>query len=64
VIERYRMIATRIRQEIQAGEWVVARAQRAVACAREHPADRDLYLDAAVLNLHDFYTGLDGPFTR
>jgi hypothetical protein len=64
VIERYRVVATRLRQELVALEQVVTRAKRAVALAREHPADQDLYLDAAALNLHDFYTGLERAFQQ
>jgi len=54
VIEQYGVLATRVRQEIQTLERVVARAKHAIALAREHPTDQGLYLDAAALNLHDF----------
>jgi len=64
MIERYRVLATRIRQELSAVERTVSRAKRAVALARQHPADQDFYLDSAALNLHDFYTGLERAFEQ
>ncbi len=62
MIERYLVTAARIRQELVELERVVARAERAVASARRHPEDQDLYLDSAALNLHDFYAGLERIF--
>ncbi len=64
MIDRYHVVATRLNKELMALEEVVTRAKRAVALAREHPADQDLYLDAAALNLHDFYTGLERAFQQ
>ena len=43
-------------------ERVVGRASRAVQAARHRPEDQDLYIDAAALNLHDFYAGLERIF--
>jgi len=62
MMERYLVAAGRIRQELVELERVVARAERAGASARRHPEDQDLYVDSAVLNLHDFYTGLERIF--
>jgi hypothetical protein len=62
MIERYLVAAGRIRQELVELERVVARVERAVASARRHPEDQDLYLDSAALNLHDFYSGLERVF--
>jgi hypothetical protein len=62
VIERYLVVAGRIRQEVANLERVVTRAERAVAAIRQRPEDQDLYLDAAALNLHDFYAGLERVF--
>ncbi len=62
MIERYLVVAGRIRQELEELERVVARAERAIATARKRPEEQDLYLDAAALNLHDFYTGLERIF--
>lgn len=56
------MVVGRIRQELTELERVVARAKRAVTAARQQPEDQDLYLDAAALNLHDFYAGLERLF--
>jgi hypothetical protein len=62
VIERYALVAGRIRQELTELEQVVARAERAVAAARRRPEDQDLYFDSAALSLHDFYAGLERTF--
>ena len=58
MIERYLVVAGRIPQEVTHLERAVTRAERAVVAARRRPTDQDLYLDAAALNLHDFYAGL------
>jgi len=62
VIERYLVAAGRIRQELVELKRVVERAERAVTSARRHSEDQDLYLDAAALNLHDLYAGLERIF--
>ena len=62
MIERYAVVASRIRQELKDIERVVDRAQRAVAASRQRPEDQDFYLDSAALNLHDFYAGLERIF--
>ena len=62
MIERYAVASGRIRQELADIERVVARAERAMAAARQQSEDQDLYLDSAALNLHDFYAGLERVF--
>lgn len=62
MIERYGVVAGRIRQELAGLERVVDRAERAMAAARQPSEEQDLYLDAAALNLHDFYAGLERIF--
>jgi len=62
VIERYAVVASRIRQELANLERVVARAERAMKAARLRPEEQDLYLDSAALSLHDFYAGLERIF--
>jgi hypothetical protein len=62
MIERYAVVAGRIRQELTSLEQVVSRAERAVVAARQYPQEQDLYLDSAALNLHDFYIGLERIF--
>jgi len=64
MIERYAVVAARIRQELSSIEHVVDRAERAIAAARQRPAEQDLYLDSAALNLHDFYAGLERIFRQ
>ena len=64
MIARYAVVAGRIRQELTELERVVARAERAGKAARRQTKDQDLYLDAAALNLHDFYSGLERLFQQ
>jgi hypothetical protein len=64
MIAAYLGLAHRIQQEVNDLEQVVARAERAVIAAKRHSPDQDLYLDAAALNLHDFYTGLERIFQQ
>ncbi|MGB9887221.1 MAG: hypothetical protein ACPLPT_01490 [Moorellales bacterium] len=59
MIERYLLVASRIRQELGDLERLVARAERALSSAKRRSRDQDLFLDSAALNLHDFYTGLE-----
>ena len=62
MIQRYLIVAERIKQELAELERIVSRAERALAATRRHPEDQDLYLDSAALNLHDFYAGLERIF--
>ena len=58
------VLAGRIRQETTELATIIARAERAVDLARKAETDSDLYIDAAALNLHDFYTGLERVFRQ
>ena len=62
MIGRYGVVAGRICQELEVLDRVVARTERAIAAAQQRPEDQDLYIDAAALNLHDFYAGLERTF--
>jgi hypothetical protein len=64
VTGRYAVLAGRIRQDLVELEQVVERVERAVQAHRLHTSEQDLFLDSAVLNLHDFYTGLERIFTH
>jgi len=64
VIAEYVLLAGRIRQELADLEQAIARAGRASQAAQEATTDHDLYVDAAALNLHDFYTGLERAFQQ
>jgi hypothetical protein len=64
VIGRYAVLAGRIRQDLAEIESIVARVERAVQARGLNPADEDLFLDAAALNLHAFYTGLERIFSH
>ena len=57
----YRSVAARIRQELPELDGVARRACRAWASASRDP--EDLYVDAAALNVHGFYAGLEHIFT-
>ena len=57
----YRSVAARIRQELPELDRVARRACRAWASASRDPDD--LYVDAAALNVHGFYAGLERVFT-
>jgi hypothetical protein len=59
VIERYGVLAGRIRQELGDIERVVKRAERAAAAADEDSPYPDLLLDSAALSLHDAYSGIE-----
>lgn len=58
----YLVLASRIKQEVVELRLVIARAVRASGNAQKGGDDSDLYIDAAALNLHDFYTGLERIF--
>jgi hypothetical protein len=64
MIERYAVVAARIRQDLASLERVVDRAERGIAAARSRPEEQDLFLDSAALNLHDFYAGLERIFRQ
>ena len=64
MMERYAVVAGRIRQELVELERVVGRAERAIAAARQSSENPDLYLDSAALNLHDYYAGLERIFRQ
>jgi hypothetical protein len=64
MIERYAVVAGRIRQELADLERVVARSERAIAAVQRQTEEQDLYLDSAALNLHDLYAGLERIFRQ
>jgi hypothetical protein len=64
VIERYLVVAGRIREEIADLERTVSRSGRAMNAAKANVQDQDIYLDSVALNLHDFYTGLERIFQQ
>ena len=64
MIEEYLALAERIQQELDDLSRIANRAERAMKAARQRPQDLDLYLDSAVLNLHDYYAGLERIFQQ
>lgn len=49
MILRYRLLAERLRVELQALERIVTRAENAVFLARQRPAEQDYFLGSAAL---------------
>lgn len=64
MIAEYVLLAGRIRRELADIERAVARADRAARVAQDEAVDSQLYIDAAALNLHGFYTGLERAFQQ
>jgi hypothetical protein len=62
MIPRYQLLATRIRDGLEALERSLHRIERAWQGAQRRQADQDMYLDSAALNLHGFYSGLEQIF--
>ena len=62
MIARYRVLADRISQELTLLCDVMQRCEGAVERARQNEADREFYIAAAALYLHDFYNGLERLF--
>ena len=59
---RYAVTASRIRQDLDGLERLVEQVERAVVAASAPNSERDLLLDSAALNLHDFYSALERIF--
>jgi hypothetical protein len=59
VIERYAVLASRIRQDLAEIERVVDRAEQALAAAGEGGPHQGLFLDSAALSLHGCYSGVE-----
>jgi len=62
MIERYALVSGRIRAEMGDLNRVVERAIQAMQHCETRPGEQSFLVDAAALNLHDFYTGLERLF--
>lgn len=62
MMPRYRLLAERLRTELETLEQVVERAEGALSRAVREPQDQDYFIAAAALNLHGFYAGLERLF--
>lgn len=62
MIARYRVLAERLRAELQTLERVVARAEEALSRSTRQVEDQDYFMAAAALDLHGFYAGLERLF--
>jgi hypothetical protein len=61
---RYGVLSQRIRQELAEIDAVAVRVERVVTARQHLSVEGDLFLDAATLNVHDFYAGLERMFRR
>ena len=57
----YRLLAERIRGEVEEIDRVVQRALTAWSRVSQYP-EEDMYLDVVALNLHSFYSGIERLF--
>lgn len=64
MIETYPILADRIEKELDEIARVVSRAERASAAVSQRPEEQDLFVDAAALNLHDFFGGVERIFQQ
>jgi hypothetical protein len=64
MMERYALLATRIRLDLEDLERVVNRIATAMAYAQGLDRGQDFYLDSVALNMHGFYAGLERAFRR
>ena len=62
MIPRYRLLAERLRADLNRLEHVVLRAEGALERAARQPADQDYFLAAAALDMHGFYSGIERLF--
>ncbi|NTU62874.1 MAG: hypothetical protein HGB05_05590 [Chloroflexi bacterium] len=62
MIPRYRLLAARIRTELQTLERSVDQAEGALARAEQQPADQSYFVAAVAFELHSFYAGLERLF--
>ena len=62
MIPRYRLLAARIRAELQTLERSVDQTEGALARAQQQPADESYFVAAVAFELHGFYAGLERLF--
>jgi hypothetical protein len=62
MIPRYRLLASRIRAELQTLERSVDQSEGALARAERQPADQSYFVAAVAFELHSFYAGLERLF--
>ncbi|WP_013335027.1 hypothetical protein [Gloeothece verrucosa] len=64
MIESYRVLANRIRFELNQLEQLIIRCERGMKAYQNTSENRDLFLDSVALSLHDLYTGLELIFSK
>ena len=62
MIPRYRLLASRIRAELQTLDRSVDQAEGALARAEQQPADQSYFVAAVAFELHSFYAALERLF--
>ncbi len=62
MIARYLVLATHIRHELRGLKGFIDSSTRAMNCIDANPIDRNLYLTAIALYLHNFYNNVEHVF--
>jgi len=62
MIPPYLLLRQQIENEVSNIERAIAHTERSMAGARRHPADQDIYVESAALNLQSVYTGIERIF--
>jgi len=62
MIPSYLLLRQLIENEMSNVERAIAYTERSMAGARRHPADQDVYVESAALNLQSVYTGIERIF--
>jgi hypothetical protein len=60
----YQQLIERIRSETSDLEQVIARIERSWSQLHQEPSEPFAYVDSTALNLHSFYSGLEGLFEQ
>lgn len=60
----YQKLIGRIRSEMSDLEQVIARIERSWSQLHQEPSEPFAYVDSTALNLHSFYSGLEGLFEQ
>jgi hypothetical protein len=62
MIPSYLLLRQQIENEMDNVERAIAHTERSMAGALQHPADQDIYVASAALNLQSVYTGIERIF--
>lgn len=62
MIPRYRLLAERLKSELESLARIVERAENALSRAADQPQDKQFFVASAAFDLHGFYSGLERLF--